>query len=274
MPKQQKLVDGGDFLVQQFFGLQTAVKNPKELQLGQPQDSLNFITGYNTKTKSGDNIQLRTGSALLHTTRLGAGKVNALAVGEDVTGKQFPFFAAGGQAYYFNPATGDIATVTNGTFSAVEDMTMEFYQNLFGPLMYTGSPNTGLNVISIANKQMVNLGSGITGGYLTIRQNFGWVWNYLLNKILYQNNINQSTPDQVAVSGSGIQNPQGYTAQTAGGSALQGNGVLKTFSGYLPLQQYPGANWRADKFLRDYEFCNFRRKIVDDYKLYRRRCVC
>lgn len=228
MPKSQKLVDGGDFLIQQFYGLHTAVKNPKELALGEPQDSLNFITGYNTKTKSGDNIQLRLGSALLYKTRQGAGKLNALAVGIDTNGIEWVFFAIAGKAYYYNTATGDLAPVSNGTYPAIEDMTMEYYQDLFGPYIYSGSPNTGLYAISIANKQMVNIGSGSITGYLTIRQNFGWVWNYLntITKISYPNNLNQSNPDQVAVTGTGISNPQGSTG-------VSGNGILTTFSGTI-----------------------------------------
>lgn len=226
--KQPKLVDGGDYLIPQFYGLHTAVKNPKELALGQPQDSLNFITGYNTETKSADNIQLRTGSALLYKTRLGAGKVNALAVGQDTTGKQWVFFACGGQAYYYNPATGDLATVGNGTYSVTEDMTMEFYSDLFGPNMFSGSPNSGLNLISVANKQMVNFTENNVSGYLTLRQNFGWVWNYInqVTGLLNAQNLNQSNPDQTTVSISGISNPQGSTG-------IAGNGVLKAFTGTL-----------------------------------------
>ena len=237
--KAQKFVDGGDFLIPQFFGLHTAVKNPKDLALGQPQDSLNFITGYNIANKNADNIQLRTGSALLCKTRLGAGKINALAVGEDVNGTQWVFFCCGGQAYYYNPATGDLQTVTNGTLTATEDMTMEYYANLFGPYMYMGSQNTGINIISIANKslaanlatlQIVQSGPfyGKVGGYITIRQNFLWLWNYVTNasKIVYKNDLNQSQPDQVAVSSSGITNPQGSTGVT-------GNGSLQTFSGTI-----------------------------------------
>ena len=236
--KQPKLVDGGDYLIPSFYGLHTAVKNPKELALGQPQDSLNFITGYNTQTKNADNIQLRTGYTLLCKTRLGAGKINALAVGEDATGTQWVFFICGGQIYYYNPSTGDLATVTNGTLAATEDMTMEYYQDLFGPYVYASSPNNPISTISIANKQAVNNLSTLqmvangafagVGGYLTIRQNFAWMWNYKNQStgIVYPTNLNQSNPDQVAVSGTGISNPQGSTG------AL-GNGVLKTFSGTL-----------------------------------------
>lgn len=230
--------DGGNFIVSSFMGQNTANNNPKNLQPGEPQDSLNWITGWNPELKKADNIQLRTGSALLTKTRLGAGKVNALAVGQDVTGKQWLFFACGGQMYYFNPATGDLAAVASGTLSATEDMTMEFYQDLFGPYMYSGSPNTGINAISVANKQLANglanlqtvtNGSSYpTGGYFTIRQNFGWLWNYLnqTTKISYPDNLNQSNPDQVSAADSSIGNAQGSTG-------VSGNGVLTAFSGTL-----------------------------------------
>lgn len=237
---KQKLQDGGEYIVNSFYGLKTAVKNPKELAPGQPQDSLNYITGYNTSTKKGDNIQLRTGSTLLCKTRLGAGKVSSFAVGQDVTGKQWPFFVANAQAYYYNPATADLAQVSGSALTKVEDMSMQFYQNLFGAYMYLSSPSNGMNLISVANKQL--FGSGTFGGYFTIRQNFMWMWDYINSKtnISYQENLLQSSPDQVATSDSSIQNPQGFLDTTSGGSTpVQGNGVLTAFSGFLPFGSYP-----------------------------------
>lgn len=228
MASKSATKDGGNYIVSEFYGLNTANNNPKNLKPGEAQDSLNWITGWNPELKAADNLQLRLGSALLTKTRLGAGKINALSVGQDTTGKEWVFFAAGGQFYYFNTSTNDLQIVGNGTLPATEDMTLEFYQDLFGPYMYSGSQNSGINVISVANKQMVSTGAGNVTGYLTIRQNFGWMWNWLnsVTKLVDTNDLNQSQPDQVSVIDASISNPQGSTG-------VSGNGVLKTFSGTL-----------------------------------------
>ena len=230
---KQKLVDGGDYIIRSFRGLNTATKNPKLLADGQPQDSLNWITGWNPQTKIADNIQLRTGSALLHKTRLGAGKVNGLAVAETSKGVQIPFWAAGGNIYYFNSATSDYQL--SGTLTATEDMSMQYCQDLFGPYIYAGSQNTGMNLIPVGNPTTIYQAAG-TGlqmniaGNFTIRQNYLFLWNYLnlVSKVTNQTTLLQSTADQSDV---GTAITAGTISQVGASTGVSGNGVLTAFSG-------------------------------------------
>lgn len=130
-------------------GLNTSIKDPRFLNLGQTYDSMNWITG-----RDGDNIQLRRGSILLGTTRRAGGNVTGLGVG--ILGQiQVPFFSAGRSVFYYNAVTGDTAEVNVLNLLPVaasgEDVTFVPYQNLAGSFIYLVSPHSSWYKIPIAN---------------------------------------------------------------------------------------------------------------------------
>lgn len=235
MAKKPKLVDGGSYFVEQFYGLNTSANNAKDLPDGQPQDSLNWITGYNVQEKTADNIQLRLGSALLCKTRQNiVGKVNALKVGTTVAGVQIPMWAAAGELNYFNSATADIQNIS--TLPATEDMSIENYTDLIGNYFYISSPNTGFYMIPSANPGSISPTLLQIYGLFRIISNYIWMWNY---KYIITNFKNNSLLLQSSVDVSVASTLTNYSIKT-GATTVTGTGVGTSYTGTLQtISQFP-----------------------------------
>lgn len=139
-----------DYVISQFFGLNTAVKDLKTLPPGVSPDSLNWVT-----SKEKDSISLRRGYKRLGLTeQIGNGKVTGMGVGVRYDGTQIPWYAHGRKVKYYDIATDDTIEVgTNLLPSAAsgDDVWFQPYQNLAGSFMYLGSPNSGVYKIPTAN---------------------------------------------------------------------------------------------------------------------------
>lgn len=145
----QELGVGGEQDKIKWKGLNTSVKDPRFLELGQSYSEVNWITG-----RDGDNIQLRQGSLLVGQTRRAGSAVTGIGVG--VLGNvQVPFYSAGRSVYYFNQSTGDTQEVNTPNILPVlangEDVTFFPYQNLAGSFVYVTSPHSGVYKIPVAN---------------------------------------------------------------------------------------------------------------------------
>lgn len=145
----QELGVGGEQDKIKWEGLNTSIKDPRFLHLGQSYDEVNWITG-----RDGDNIQLRRGSLLLGKTRRTTGNVTGLGVG--VMGNtQVPLFSANQSVYYYNASTGDTQEVNTSNIlplvASGEDVTFIPYQNLAGSFVYFTSPHSGAYKIPVAN---------------------------------------------------------------------------------------------------------------------------
>lgn len=145
-----------DFVIDQFFGLNSAVKDTKTLKAGISPDSLNWITG-----SFKDHIELRRGYARLGTTEVtGNGKITGLGVGLRYDGVSVPFFSYGQKIKYYNADTEDTAEVSSanilGTTADGEDVWFRPYQNLAGSFIYCGSRNSSIYKIPVANPASVS----------------------------------------------------------------------------------------------------------------------
>jgi len=124
-----------------FRGMNTTIKNPKELAPGVATDSLNWLSA-----KYGDHIELRRGSALLGETRqTGSGKITGLGVGIRYDGVQIPFFSYDQKVKYYDADTDDTIEVGSDILAAAQsgvDTWFAAYQNLAGSFVYVGGTDT------------------------------------------------------------------------------------------------------------------------------------
>ena len=130
-------------------GLNTAISDPRFINLGQSYDEENWIT-----SRLGDNIQLRRGSALIGQTRRAGGAVTGLGTGILGNGTQVPFYTANRSLYYYNSATQDTAEVGTNLLGANAngvDCTILPYQNLAGSMVYVINPQLDVFKIPVAN---------------------------------------------------------------------------------------------------------------------------
>lgn len=139
-----------DYTLQQWGGINTAVKDTRQLKMGISPNSLNWITG-----RYGDYIELRRGSALLGTTRnTGTGSVTGMGVATRFDGTQVPFFSYLRKVKYYNSTTNDTAEVGSDMLPAAasgEFVSFSQYQNLAGSFMYLTSQNSSIYKIPAAN---------------------------------------------------------------------------------------------------------------------------
>lgn len=139
-----------DYTINQFLGLNTAVKDIKTLKPGVSPDSLNWLTG-----KERDHIELRRGYARLGLTEVtGNGKVTGLGVGIRYDGTEIPFYTHGRKVKYYDAATDDYVEVSTNLLPSAadgEDVWITPYQNLAGSFVYLGSPNAGIFKIPVSN---------------------------------------------------------------------------------------------------------------------------
>lgn len=139
-----------DYVIDKFYGLNTAIKDKKTLKAGTSPDSLNWVT-----SKFLDSIELRRGYARLGTTEVtGSGKVTGIGVGVGTDGTEQLWFSYGQKVKYYDVVTDDVAEVGSnllGSDADGEDVWIEPYQSLAGSFVYVGSPNSGVYKIPVAN---------------------------------------------------------------------------------------------------------------------------
>lgn len=221
-----------DYAVRTFEGLNTYIKDLRQLSDGESPNSLNWITG-----RYGDNIALRAGYQLLGITRVaGVGRVSGLGVGTNNTGAQIPFFVYGNTLKYYNATTGD--TVTVGTLAAGgagDDFSVIPYKNIAGSFVYVCSPNSSMYKIAVANPgSFVDLGPTDYKGHVKAGTNRMFLWNRVdLLGQKYNSTIYNSVPDKTSLSQFG---------QTTADNVGTGNGSSKTFTGTLSLSQATAFN--------------------------------
>ena len=212
-----------DYAVNEFGGLNTYIKDLRDLEDGQTPAALNWITG-----RYKDNIQLRGGYQLLGLTRVaGQGRITGLDVATTQPGVQIPFFTYSQTLKYWNPVTQDTVTVSSSVFpvaAANDDFSIMPYKNIAGAFVYICSPNSSMYKIATANPgSYVDLGPTDYKGHAKAGTNRMFLWNRVdLLGQKYGSTIYNSVPDQVALSGYG---------QTTGQTAGTGDGTTKAFSG-------------------------------------------
>ena len=139
-----------DFTINNFFGLNTVVRDIKVLKPGTSPDSLNWIC-----SKEQDSISLRRGYARLGQTEVtGAGKVTGIGTGVRYDGQSILWFSHGRKVKYYNDSTDDNVEVGTDLLPATadgEDVWMRAYQGLAGSFMYLGSPTSSVYKIPTAN---------------------------------------------------------------------------------------------------------------------------
>lgn len=134
---------------EKWAGLNTAISDPRFINLGQSYDEENWIT-----SRLGDNVQLRRGSALIGQTRRSGGAVTGLGVGILGNGTQVPFYTANESLFYYNSTTQDTAEVGSdilGVNANGVDSTILPYQNLAGSFIYVINPQSDVFKIPVAN---------------------------------------------------------------------------------------------------------------------------
>lgn len=139
-----------DFILSQYGGLVTSIKDIKKIPVGSSPDSLNWLTG-----KYKDHIELRRGMARLGATeQTGNGKVTGIGIATRYDGVQIPYYSYGRKVKYYDVVTDDTIEVGTDLLPAAasgEDVWFAPYQNLAGSFMYLGSPNSGIYKIPAAN---------------------------------------------------------------------------------------------------------------------------
>lgn len=209
-----------DFIVDQWGGLNTAIKSAKDLPLGVSPDSLNWITGWDPNQKKGDHIELRRGMALLGTNRnKGAGSVNGLGVGITISGIQIPFWSYRNNLFYYNASSQ--LNVSSGTLSsaAVNDyISIEAFQGLAGAFVYVSSPNSSMYKVPTANPtSLYDITSGSFQGHINFTNGRMNLWNKTQNPGQPDTlDRFQSSVDLATFSSAGFN--QGIVAATGDGS--------------------------------------------------------
>lgn len=212
-------------------GLNTANKDPRELDRGESYSQLNWITG-----RDKDHIELRRGSRLLGQTRRNVAntRVSGLGVGIKNTGDQVPFYSFNRKIYWYNSLTDDTIEVNIVDVLPADaigdDVNFMPYQNLAGSYVYITSKNSSIYKATVAD--------GNTGDILDLavadyhfnfaKINRGYMFG-MQRKGASQNSndatgLYLSTPDSIANNN--------VTIPLAVGT---GDGVTTNFSGTIPV---------------------------------------
>ena len=217
-----------DFVVSEWNGINTSIKDQTDLPIGASPDALNWITG-----KYKDHIELRRGYALLGNTRVSnAGKITGIGIGTRPDGTQIPFFTYAQKIKYYNATTQDTAEIGTNTLPATangEDVAIMPYQNLAGASTYITSPSSSIYKIMNANPASItDLMSLAFRGKAKIDTNRMFLWDRRdVQLSRYQTELYLSLSDQTSISQ--------YT-QTVAESAGTGDGATKAFSGTLAFK--------------------------------------
>ena len=213
-------------IVSKFKGLKTIIKDPKELEDGTPQDSLNWLTG-----SKGDHIELRGGSKNLCLTKVdGLGAITGLNIGVRSDGVEVPFFSHGRKLKYYDDNLQDFVEIGTDVLPETadnEDMAIEFYNGVAGSFVYISSPHSSVYKIPVANPgSVVNQQSKTFRGYFKIKQSRTFMWNTL--------NATTGFFDRNGLSLSYIDKQTYAQFDSVSGEGVgTGNGVNKVFSGTL-----------------------------------------
>lgn len=217
-----------DFTIREFGGLNTEIKDPAEIPVGQSPDSLNWVTG-----RYKDHIELRGGYALLGTTKqTGTGRVTGLGIGTRYDGTQIPFFTHGKKAKYYDVTTNDVIEIGSDLLPAgasTDDVSIAPYQNLAGSFIYMSSPNSSIYKVPVANPgSAVDQLSNTYRGQMKIGQSRMFLWN---------RKDNYGGKDQTAPYLSYIDKAllSSYTETTAENIGT-GNGATKTYAATLAFK--------------------------------------
>jgi len=138
-----------DYVLDTFYGLNTAIKDAKTLKPGFSPDSMNWLT-----SKERDSIELRRGYTRLGLTDAGAGKVTGMGVGIDYNGDEVLFMSYARKLVYYDAVTDDMVEIGLNTLPVAadgEDVWFQAYQALGGAFIYCGSPNSSVYKIPVAN---------------------------------------------------------------------------------------------------------------------------
>lgn len=218
-----------DYSVSFFEGLNTFIKDLRQLADGQSPNSLNWITG-----RYQDHIQLRAGYQLLGKTRVnGLGRITGLGVGTDKNGKQIPYFTYGQKLKYYDSVADDTSEVGSNIFpvaAASDDFSIMPYKNIAGAYIYITSPNSSMYKLAMANPaSFIDLGPTDYKGHAKAGTNRMFLWNRKdLKGQQYISAIFNSVPDLTTLSS--------YT-QTTAQTAATGDGNTKAFSGTISVPQ-------------------------------------
>lgn len=217
-----------DYSIREFQGLNTYVRDLKNLDDGQSPSSLNWLT-----SRYKDNIQLRRGSALLgQTNRLGTGRVTGLEVGYTHAQTQVPFFTYAQKILYYNSTANDTLEVSTTNIlpsaASADDFSVMPYQSVAGDFVYLTSPNSSIYKIPVSNpSSVVDLKSTNFRGHAKIDSNVMFLWN---RNDTYNNKYTAVLYQSVS---DGTQTLSGYSSNISQTLAT-GDGATKTFTGTLP----------------------------------------
>lgn len=132
-------------------GLNTIVKDIRDLDRGESYDQLNWITG-----RDKDHIELRRGSVILGKTKrnIAGAQVKGIGIGIKNDGTQVPFYKVNRSIYYYDESINDTVEIgTNILPAAAIDDNFSFmpYQNLAGSYIYGTSKHSSIYKFSVAN---------------------------------------------------------------------------------------------------------------------------
>lgn len=215
-----------DYAVTEWEGLNTFIKDLRQLSDGQSPASLNWLTG-----RYKDHIELRRGSALLGTNRnLGVGRVSGLAVATKNDNTQVPFFSYAQKLNYYDSPSNTTIEIGSNLFpngANGEDMSILPYKNIAGAFAYVTSPDSSMYKVVVANPATaLDLGPTDYKGNAAISSNRMFLWQRKDTQgQKYTNALYTSVPDRTSLSA--------YT-QTTKQNVATGDGVTKVFTGILP----------------------------------------
>jgi hypothetical protein len=177
--KKSATADIQEYIIDVWGGLNTAVKNIRELEAGYASRSVNWMTGWDPIKKKADRIELRRGSTNLGITDQGAGKVTGLGVGTKYDGTEVPFFSYARKLMYWDSVTQDYAEISSNILPATasgEDVDFHPYTNLAGAFIYACSPNSDFYKIPVANPGSAVAQSASQRGRFNIYKNASYLW--------------------------------------------------------------------------------------------------
>lgn len=216
-----------DFTVSEWNGLNTYIKDIKELRDGETPDSLNWLTG-----QFKDHIELRRGYALTGITRLaGSGRVTGLGVGQLENATQVPYYTYGEKILYWTGTDFSEVSTLNmlGVNANGEDVAIMPYQNIAGSFVYLTSPNSSIFKVPTANAaSVINLNVLAYKGLAKIDTNRLFLWQRK-----DEAGVTYPTTLYLGTSDLGFQLSQ-FT-QTKAETVGTGDGVTKTFSHTLSI---------------------------------------
>lgn len=212
-----------DYHVTEWNGLNTYIKDLKDLADGETPDELNWVA-----SKEKDHIELRRGYALLGTTRnAGLGRITGLGIATRSDQTQVPFFSYNQKIIYYDAIAGNTVESGSNALPAAangDDLSFMPYENIAGAFIYITSVNSSIYKIAAANPgSVIDLLSTAFRGHAKIGNNRMFLWN---RNDTYNNKYLNDLLIGVSDKSSIAQYPQ-----ATGDSENMGDGTTTTFSG-------------------------------------------